>query len=268
MRFVVFFLSGVVLGGALVWNLLPAQPTRAALAPLVIRPSASDCARELEAVRAEVVDLRRGTTVSDKIGAPKATPVHPAPVTSEPEHFVESAESPQAGDAVQWRVSAIEKFVPLSAEQRQRLREKFEKEVLVPSGEEPGTESLEDIVGEESARFYRQQVQAAFQKVQNEALDREVVWLARQLTLSPDQEQALRSVFEAVERQIEAERLGDSVQGVQSPQSRVRAMVTENRKRADLRNEQLKGVLSPEQYEIFLRSQAESSDADVELFHN
>jgi regulator of replication initiation timing len=78
----------------------------------------------------------------------------------------------------------------------------------------------------------------------------------------------MRSVFEVVEREIDQDGEEGGKQEARTPQERVKAMVEENRKRTELRNEQLKPVLSPEQYEAYLRTQAESPAADVELFHN
>ena len=41
-----------------------------------------------------------------------------------------------------------------------------------------------------------------------------------------------------------------------------------NRRRSELRNEQLKAALTPEQYEAYLRSQADSAASDIEVFHD
>jgi len=159
--------------------------------------------------------------------------------------------------AVAWRISAIEKFVPLTDEQRRRLQERFSND----SGE-----SLEEILGEENARFYRQQVDAAFKKAQEEEVDREVVWLSRQLALAPAQEREVQEIF----RSIEAELDNDSEPPAASrrtPEERVKAMIAENKRRSELRAEKLKGVLSDDQYQVFIRSEAESSASDVEVFH-
>jgi hypothetical protein len=268
-RLLVVFLSGVVVGAAFVWKFVPTSLPQAVFSPLVMETGGNTCASELEATRVELAELRRSaasTSVGDTVFGTSSQ--HSVRDVSEPQATSESADSSQSGDVVKWKVSAIERFVPLSDEQRQRLREKFEKEEDALPGEEPGSESLEDIVGEENARFYHQQVKAAFQRVQEEEIDREVVWLSRQLVLTQEQERSMRAVFEVVEKQLAEEVAGDDRRGPRSPQQRVQAMIAENRKRTELRNEQLKPVLSPEQYEAYVRTQAESSAADVELFHN
>ena len=47
-----------------------------------------------------------------------------------------------------------------------------------------------------------------------------------------------------------------------------RLEVLKNRRLSELRNEQLKAALTPEQYEAYLRSQAESAASDIEVFHD
>lgn len=268
-RLLLVFLCGIVVGGAFVRKFTPTQLPQATFCPLTTESGKNTCASELEAARIELTELRRRAANAPVSGTVfEAAPPHAVRDVGVAEATSEATESPQSGDVVKWKVSAIEKFVPLNDEQRQRLREKFEKEEDVRSGEEPDSESLEDIVGEENARFYHQQVKAAFQRVQEEEIDREVVWLSRQLVLTQEQERSMRSVFEVVEKQIAEEAAGKGRRAARSPQQRVTAMIAENRKRTELRNEQLKPVLSPEQYEAYVRTQAESSAADVEVFHN
>jgi hypothetical protein len=173
----------------------------------------------------------------------------------------------QGAEVLRWRISAIEKFVPLTDEQKERLRLKYEAESAQQAGE-AATERLDDIIGEENARFYRQQVKAAFQKVQDEETAKEALWLARSLRLSEEQEQAVLSVFREVEQQVdqESDAAGEGI--ATSPQDRVKGMIAENKKRAELRAQRLKNLLSAEQFEIYLKAAAESSSADVEVFHD
>jgi hypothetical protein len=171
-------------------------------------------------------------------------------------------EQAQRDEALAWKVSAVEKFVPLTEEQKLRLRKKYEAEA---NGQSEGveTDTLEEIIGQENATFYRQQVKAAFQKVRDEELNKEVVWLARQLNLSAQQEQAMQQTFLSIEEQLAQ---GD--RAAASSHDRVKAMIEENRKRNDLRAAQMKELLSPEQYQAYAKSQADSSSSDVEVFHD
>jgi hypothetical protein len=180
------------------------------------------------------------------------------------------ADSDQAPErAMAWRISAIEKFVPLSEEQRERLKEKFEEErVAREEGRESQAESLETVIGEENASMYRQQVQAAFERVQNEEIEKEVVWVARKLSLSSDQEQGMRAAFASVESTINSEFGGEHGQRDASPQTRVSRMIAENKRRLQLRADAAKGILNAEQYAAYVESEAQSSAADMEVFHD
>ena len=123
------------------------------------------------------------------------------------------------------------------------------------SGDEAGAESLEEILGQENADYYRQQVKSAFQRVQDQETEKEVVWMARQLSLSADQERAVRGIYAGVEHQVRQEFGAQQHGGTpRSAQERVKLMILESRRRTELRNTQMKAVLSPEQYEAFLKT--------------
>jgi oligoribonuclease NrnB/cAMP/cGMP phosphodiesterase (DHH superfamily) len=134
---------------------------------------------------------------------------------------------------------------------------------------EAETESLEAILGEESASFYRQQVKAAFERVQDEETEKEVVWVSRQLSLSPEQERAVRDVYLRVEQQVQVESAGEGHGSApKSSQDRVRLMVQEGRLRNSLRQSMLKDVLTPEQYTTYLKNESESASSEMEVFHD
>jgi hypothetical protein len=170
-------------------------------------------------------------------------------------------------ESLKWRVSAIEKFVPLTVEQRERLERKFDAEAQGVNAPEQ-IETLEEIIGEEGAAFYRQQVQAAFQRVQDEELSKEVVWLARQLNLSAEQERAIQQSFQAIEAELQSGTVRNGTGSAGSGHERVKAMIEENRKRNEQRAARVKELVSPEQYQAYMASQSESSAADVEVFHD
>jgi hypothetical protein len=191
----------------------------------------------------------------------------PLAPSAESEGAQEGAATGPSQDAVAWRISAIEKFVPLSPEQKNSLRDKYEREATAKAnGEEVESDSLEDIIGSENAAYYRDQVQAAFRRVQNEEIERESVWLTRKLGLSPEQESAVRQIFERVESEVgQSGAQGHSNGG---PQDRVRALIAENRRRSELRKDELSRVLTPEQARTYAQLEAESSASDVEVFHD
>jgi hypothetical protein len=45
-------------------------------------------------------------------------------------------------------------------------------------------------------------------------------------------------------------------------------MIAENKRRAALLREKLQALLPPDQYQAYLRSEAESAASDVEVFHD
>jgi hypothetical protein len=161
-----------------------------------------------------------------------------------------------------WRISAIEKFVPLTEEQRERLKAKF-----ALKNDDPQAETLDQILGVENARYYRDQVQSAFRRMEQQELDKEIVWVSRQLNLTDAQELSVRETFQGIEDTLSQDVSGIVVRGG-TPQERVQRMVAENKKRQSLRAEQLKAVLSAEQYQAYLKNQAESTESDMEVFHD
>ncbi len=181
---------------------------------------------------------------------------------------INDQETSSNDQAITWRVSAVEKFIPLSEEQKDRLKEKYrEDQEAKNEGRESEAESLSDIVGEENASLYRQQVQDAFQRVQNEELEKEIVWASRKLNLSEVQEQSMQSAFFAIERALRAE-FAPMMNSVSDPAQRVMVMIQENKKRRDLRAESAKAILTPDQLKDFLALEAQSSSADMEVFHD
>ena len=269
---IVFFLSGSVIGAGLVWALcvVPgagsvSAPSGAA-APAVAPAVSLSCDSETSPLRQKVRELEG--QVAALSSSASATAEKPETTRlEEPVEVDQEAEQQRQQEAARWRVSAIEKFVPLTAGQRDRLSEKFRREA--ESGDEAGAESLEEILGQENADYYRQQVKAAFQRVQDQETEKEIVWMSRQLSLSADQERAVKGVYAGVEQQVRQE-FGSQQHGgtPRSAQERVTLMILESRRRTELRNTQMKAVLSPEQYEAFLKNEAESASADVEVFHD
>ncbi len=191
---------------------------------------------------------------------PELSPVSPAPVVSPP------APSKEKEFAVRAKLSNIEKFVPLTEDTRARLTEKFTAEVNDPNAQ---TESLENIIGQEQANFYRAEVKKAFVKVRDEELDKEVLLLGRNLALSAPQQQRLRDVYVAVEQQID-ELYGDPEQRYRfkgTMEERLKRMMETSRYRRDQLAEALKGVLTAEQYEAYLKEEAASAEGELGVWH-
>lgn len=163
-------------------------------------------------------------------------------------------------DAVKWRISAIEKFVPLSGEQKERLAESYRAK-----SEGRKSETLEEILGNESAQYYREQVSSAFKRMRTQELEKEVVFTSRKLQLSEAQEAKLREIYNSIEATLVAPTIkNDDV----TAQERVKRMVEEGKRRSALRAEKTKEVFTPQQYQEYLKSEAESPEADMQVFHD
>ena len=263
MRAGLLVLCGMVVGAGGAALLLNNQEQSS---PTVVTPPPErlSCESELQQQRERIADLER-RVAAGLSSTPEARSLTEVPTPLASDLSVKEGE----GDAaVSWRVSAIAKFVELTDEQKDQLEQKYREEKKArEEGRESQAETLEAIIGQDKATEYRQQVQAAFARVRNEELDKESVWIARKLSLSSDQERSMRVVFADVEAQIENE-FGDNTQGVAlSPQQRVTRMIAENKRRLELRSAALQKILSPEQHTAYVQTEAQSSSADVEVFH-
>jgi hypothetical protein len=171
---------------------------------------------------------------------------------------------------IESRVSALSKVVGLSDEQRQRLRTKYETEATAKRrGVSVNTESLEDIIGAENNKFYREQLNSAFAKSQTQELDREVYYTSRKLQLSNQQEESYRQLLATVEEKVK-ERFGEqraSAEFQNDPSFRVRLTIQENEFRSDWLNQQLKQTLAQDQYQAYVQEQADSSAAELGVWH-
>ena len=223
-------------------------------------PSLVRCEEELKMRDAELAQLK-----SNLVAPPQVVPQTEVAASDN----VLPTDDPQRREqANSWRISAIERFIPLSDEQRTRLQAKFtEDRRAQDEGRESNAESLDDIVGEDEARGYREQVNAAFQRVRDEELEKNSLWMARKLGLSAEQEQRMRSVFEEVEQAVEAEYPPTQVGSGETAQTRVLRMIAENKRRVELRANRLRQVLAPDQYEAYMRAESESSASDMAVFH-
>lgn len=233
-------------------------------APEMVSPQVLRCESELARERAKVATLEN-RVAQQPAGVSPSGHEHSQVETQHTQGDFKPADE----RAVSWQISAIEKFVPLSDDQKDKLRGKFlEEREARREGRESSAESLDAIIGEASAAAYRQQVQSAFERVQNAELEKETVWLSRQLALSDEQERGMRSVFAEVEAQVRAQFGGAEVGNKLSAQERVSRLLAENKKRTQLRAEGLQKILNADQQKRYAEQQAQSPDADMEIFHD
>jgi hypothetical protein len=259
-RSIYLMLAGAAVGGASAWLMIQTNQTEG-VHVVTPPPEQLRCEAELKRRDAELAEFKKGS-------APPAL----AAAATPPEHVhaVDTAapESETKDRAHAWRLSAIERFVPISDQQRDRLKEKFAEEQKAQEEDRESTaESLDDILGADNAKVYREQVNAAFERVQNEELEKDTMWTARKLGLSAGQEDRMRAAFQQVEQALKVEYPQSQHGAGETPQKRVLRMIAENKRRVQLRAEQMRAILSPEQYGAYMQVESESSDSDMEVFH-
>jgi hypothetical protein len=260
------FIFGLLLGSSAVFflNLNPKEPVCDRSKAISSIGGEQQCREELAKVSAELESLKQSKPRSDMEGNPS--------VAEDPkvdDGTPESDKSAESARAISWRISAIEKFVPVSDEQRTQLEDKF-KEEREAAEEERASESksLDEILGAENAKTYRDQVQSAFNRARDEELEKDALWISKTLGLSGEQEQRMQTIYSEVEREIRGEGSESEHLSGGTPQQRLARMIAENRKRLELRSSKLKSVLSSEQYQAYLQAESGSSSGDLEVFHD
>ena len=158
------------------------------------------------------------------------------------------------------RISAIEKFVPLTDEQKERLSKKFQ------SDSNETAESLDDILGHENAEYYRNEMGKAFQRAKEEDEEKDVLLLSRQLNLSEEQESRVRIAIKQAEVEVSTAMRS---QGAASKdmESRLQTMMKENQLRQEALRKQLAVIFSEEQYRRYLENEAASGASDFQVWH-
>lgn len=265
LRSLMLLVLGAAVGAASA--LIVSQSRQSQLSSIVTpEPALVRCESELQQRDLELQGLRK-LNVGATVPVTAAEQVHAH--SENGEGAADSSNEDSLQQAISWRISAIERIVPLSDDQRQRLAEKFaEERKAQEQGRESAAESLEEILGEENAQVYRGQVKAAFERFRNEELEKDTVWMARRLGLSPEQEGRMRTAFEDVERTVATEYPPLQLGASDTPQQRVLRMIAENKKRVQLRAERLRQILPPEQYEAYMKAESESAASEMEVFHD
>jgi len=176
------------------------------------------------------------------------------------------------------RLSTVEKFIPLTDEQRKALADLFNRDV--PWREQPGEnerDEFAEIVGKENAQYYRDQMKQAFEQAEAESQEKEVLYMSKRLSLSPEQEAQVTAIMKDVSTQVR-ESLRVAAKDLNQPEGtaggganrggRIRRILAENSMRQEMLNQQLQNVLTPEQYRLYLEQQANSTDNRFQVWHN
>ncbi|RMD86001.1 MAG: hypothetical protein D6808_04190, partial [Candidatus Dadabacteria bacterium] len=84
----------------------------------------------------------------------------------------DSSEEENAKIIADIKVKVLERFMSLSEDQKERLRRKFQRELERDSSRD--TETLEDIIGEENASYYRSMKKQAFERSKIEGVEKDL----------------------------------------------------------------------------------------------
>lgn len=167
------------------------------------------------------------------------------------------------------RINSISKFVTLDESQKKRLRTKFETDFLAGGAKDSGSESLEAIIGNDAANFYQEERRKSFERAMNDSIEKEVLFIARRLSLNASQEDALRNAYFEAEREVEASSLieGNSQSEPGNRRSRMQLYIEKERKKDLLISEKLRNTLDPQQYEAYLEYQTSTGSSELEVWH-
>lgn len=150
-------------------------------------------------------------------------------------------------------ISEIEKYVPLTQDQKDRIVSKFKVDSL-PEGGSP-SESLEDILGKEAHDIYRKGLQDARNKANEEKIEEEVAILTEKLILTDQQQKVVREAFHQVDRLIisvlreqTSEIEAMAKKNINSSFELFSSLMTERKNNLKIK---LKPVLSVEQFAMF-----------------
>lgn len=191
-------------------------------------------------------------TVTNKQSA--LPPENPEIPLKETEHTATSADL----NSIETKISSISKFIQLSDNQTARLRNKFSAE-LDPGNKE--TESLDEILGKDNADFYRQQKKAAFSRMLQESIEKEILFVSKKINLNQLQEDTFRKIYNEVEEEIKLKRESEKNSGINT----LERLVLEEKLRNKLLAERMKEILSPSQYKEFINYQ--SGNQEMQLWH-
>ena len=223
-----------------------------------------------------------GSTVSTEHAPPPHRP--PVALDSSPEDAPPAEKEEKDDDdrrsrrrefRVNARISTVEKFISLTDEQRKALAEMFDRDT--PWREEPKEDERDEfaeIVGKENAQYYRSQMKQAFEQAEAESQEKEVLYMGKRLSLSAEQEAQVTSIMKevssTVRENMRAAAAADSSSSDKGGNSggRIRRMIAESSMRQQLLNEQLQKIFTPEQYQLYLEQQAESTDGRFQVWHN
>lgn len=176
-----------------------------------------------------------------------------------------ASENPQTSSESrrgEWRASIVKKFLPLTEEQSARLSKRLQED---GAKRRSIAESIEEEFGKEQADFYRSELGKAFERSEQESLEKDVFYLSRKLSLSPAQEAALFAAYRdaaAPSGEATRENLANADRS-----ANLNSVLERETKRREMLNQRFQTFLTPEQLAIFAQLEAQSSGRDLQMWH-
>lgn len=160
---------------------------------------------------------------------------------------------------IESKIASIEEFVPLSDDQKIRLRKVLEiqrKNNAESGNKQESNETVEDIIGEENLEFFIENRGQAFQSADEEDLEKEVLYISKKLGLDSWQEEFFRGICQETEAAIRNGRIIAEKKAQQGGPPAERSL--KNIYEQAVKEEELKiqRILSEEQYEQYLEERA------------
>jgi hypothetical protein len=171
-------------------------------------------------------------------------------------------------EVVDWRLKSVEKFVDLSEAQREQLRELFGGRNTDPlaQGASDKKVTLKDVLGEDNYAVYQDARARAKIKIESENREKDILYKARIINLTPKEESILRDVTLKVDQDIEARKQADDTKPATPYEGLARYLQYEKLRR-ELIAAELKSELPTDKYEAYLKVDADSAASEMGVWH-
>ncbi len=228
---------------------------------------------ELCAERAKVAALPPDSKVQIAADAPSiqssgvaAKPESKLNDSARIEHQTKQTEIP--AEVVDWRLKSVEKFVDLSEAQREQLRELFGGRNTDPlaQGSTDKKVTLKDVLGEDNYAVYQDARARAKTKIESENREKDILYKARIINLTPKEESILRDVTLKVDQDIETRKQADDTKPA-SPYEGLARYLQYEKLRRELIAAELKSELPNDKYEAYLKVDADSAASEMGVWH-
>lgn len=196
---------------------------------------------------------------SEAVSTQGSTKVSVAPKNNKAK--LESAHIP--AEVVDWRLNSVAKLVDINEEQRAQLKELFSSTSADPLAQKTG---LKEILGEDNYNNYQDARTRARVKIESENREKDILYKARIINLTPKEESILRDVTLKIDQEIENRKSSDGTKPASPYEGLARYLQFEKLKR-ELIAAELKAQLPKDKYEAYVKADADSASSELEVWH-